>query len=94
MIPELGKYAFAVLSSYGVSILLLVGLAWMSVQRARQAASRLEEGRSRMAPWFKPLALIRRCPLYLRVGSGGRLSFAAEHVSSIPIGWTEIGPAP
>ena len=48
MIPELGKYAFAVLSSYGVSILLLVGLAWMSVQRARNLRQRLEEVEARM----------------------------------------------
>ena len=46
MIPDLGKYAFAVLSSYACRSLRLVGLAWMSVQRAPQAATAAGRGRS------------------------------------------------
>ncbi len=38
MMPELGKYAQAVLSSYGLSLLLLAGLVGISVIRARRVA--------------------------------------------------------
>lgn len=46
--PELGKYAFAVLSSYGVSILLIAVLAWMSVSRGRKLKRRMEEVEEQM----------------------------------------------
>ncbi|MBV2361264.1 heme exporter protein CcmD [Thalassococcus sp. CAU 1522] len=36
MIPDLGKYASAVLSSYAVSIVLIVALVVVSVMRARR----------------------------------------------------------
>jgi len=36
MMPELGKYALAVLSSYGVSLAMLVTLAALSLARARR----------------------------------------------------------
>lgn len=42
MMPELGKYAQAVLSSYGVSLILLVGLVALSVRRARRVRAELE----------------------------------------------------
>ena len=43
MIPDLGKYAFAVLASYGASLVLLGGLVWLSVRRARRVRAELEE---------------------------------------------------
>jgi heme exporter protein D len=46
MMPELGKYAFAVLSSYAVSlglIALLVGLTLRRARRVRRALARVEE---------------------------------------------------
>lgn len=43
MIPELGKYAFAVLSSYGVTLALLLGVIgfslWQSARIRRQLAA-------------------------------------------------------
>ncbi len=45
--PELGKYAFAVLSAYGVSLALIIGLVLISIRRAQTARVELEkvEGR-------------------------------------------------
>lgn len=46
MIPELGKYAVAVLSSYAVSlglIVLLVGLTLRRARRVRAELRRVEE---------------------------------------------------
>lgn len=43
MMPDLGKYAFAVLSSYGVTILLLGGLIGLTIQRGLKVRKRLEE---------------------------------------------------
>ncbi len=43
MIPDLGKYADAVLSAYGVSLLLLVGLVWLSLRRAKKVKRELEQ---------------------------------------------------
>ena len=48
MIPELGKYAGAVLSSYGVTILLLIALAWASFARSRKVRKRLADIEARM----------------------------------------------
>ena len=48
MIPELGKYAFHVLVSFGVTIALLGGLTWASVvrwRRLKRAVERLEARR-------------------------------------------------
>ena len=42
MMPELGKYAGAVLSAYGISLLLLLGLVGFSVWQARRVKGRLE----------------------------------------------------
>lgn len=41
--PELGKYAFAVLSSYGVTIVLLSVIVLVSFRRARKVRANLEE---------------------------------------------------
>ncbi len=38
MMPELGKYAEAVLSSYAVAIVLIAGLITVSVMRSRGVA--------------------------------------------------------
>ncbi len=42
MMPDLGKYAGAVLSSYAVSIALIVVLVALSVLRARKVRAELE----------------------------------------------------
>ncbi|MCD1624428.1 MAG: heme exporter protein CcmD [Paracoccaceae bacterium] len=49
MMPDLGKYADAVLSSYAVSIVLIVALVAVSVMRARKVRAQLDdvENRSR-----------------------------------------------
>jgi heme exporter protein D len=36
MMPELGKYAVAVLSSYGVSVAMLAAICALSLMRARR----------------------------------------------------------
>ncbi len=41
MMPELGKYAFEVLSAYGVSLLLLAALLGLSIARDRRARADL-----------------------------------------------------
>ncbi|MDV4145538.1 MULTISPECIES: heme exporter protein CcmD [Shimia] len=43
MMPDLGKYADAVLSSYVVSILLLVVLVVMSLRAAKKARAELQK---------------------------------------------------
>ena len=43
MMPDLGKYAAAVLSSYGVTIVLLVALVALSLRRARRVRERLRD---------------------------------------------------
>ena len=43
MMPDLGKYADAVLSSYAVSILLIVVLVAVSVMCARKVRAELDE---------------------------------------------------
>lgn len=40
--PDLGTYATEVLLSYGVTILLVVGLVWVSWRQAVAAKRRLE----------------------------------------------------
>jgi heme exporter protein D len=48
MIPDLGKYAAAVLSAYGISLLLLLGLVGISLWQARRVKAlldRAEQGR-------------------------------------------------
>lgn len=43
MMPDLGKYAEAVLSSYAVSIALIAGLIVFSVMRANRVKKQLQE---------------------------------------------------
>lgn len=43
MMPDLGKYAFEVLSSYGVTLLLLLAIVLMSILRARKVKAALDE---------------------------------------------------
>lgn len=43
MMPDLGKYADTVLSSYAVSILLIVGLVWWSLRAAHKAREELDQ---------------------------------------------------
>ena len=43
MMPDLGKYADAVLSSYAVSIVLLILLVAVSIRQARKARIELEQ---------------------------------------------------
>jgi len=50
MMPELGKYAFAVLASYGVTLAALAALVGLSLLRARRMKRALavaEAGRGR-----------------------------------------------
>ncbi len=46
--PELGKYVFAVLSSYGISVAILVALCALSLIRARRMRRDLAEIEQRM----------------------------------------------
>ena len=41
--PELGKYAVWVLSAYGVSLVLLVGLVWLSLRKGRRVRAEMRE---------------------------------------------------
>lgn len=43
MMPDLGKYATTVLSSYAVSLGLLVVFVWLSIRRAKRVKKELEE---------------------------------------------------
>lgn len=43
MIPDLGKYAFVVLASYGVSLALLAVIIGLSLWRSREVRRHLEE---------------------------------------------------
>ena len=47
MMPDLGKYADTVLSSYAVSLLLIVGLIWWSLRAARKARAELDDAEGR-----------------------------------------------
>ena len=47
MMPDLGKYAGAVLASYGLSIMLIVVLVALSVWRARRIRAALDEVEAR-----------------------------------------------
>ena len=43
MMPELGKYAATVLSAYGVSIVLILGLVAVSMIRAARVKRQLQD---------------------------------------------------
>lgn len=47
MMPDLGKYAGAVLSAYGASLVLLAGIILISWLQARAARRRLAEAEAR-----------------------------------------------
>jgi heme exporter protein D len=49
MMPDLGKYADAVLSSYAASILLLVALVVFSVIRGRKVRAEMEKIEQRVS---------------------------------------------
>jgi heme exporter protein D len=49
MMPDLGKYATAVLSAYGVSLLLLVAIVALTWLRARRVRKKLEAAEARRA---------------------------------------------
>ena len=43
MIPDLGKYATEVLSAYGASLVLILGLVWASLARSKRVLRALRE---------------------------------------------------
>ena len=45
---ELGKYAGTVLGAYGVTIVLLLGLVWLSLRQSARMRRRLEAQERRM----------------------------------------------
>ncbi|MEX5729323.1 heme exporter protein D [Rhodovulum iodosum] len=47
MMPELGKYAAAVLSSYGISLVLMIGLVVLSLMRGARVRRQLDEVEAR-----------------------------------------------
>jgi heme exporter protein D len=47
MIPDLGRYAFAVLASYGASVVLIAGLIWLSFRARARVKRRLAEVEAR-----------------------------------------------
>ncbi|MEM6656582.1 MAG: heme exporter protein CcmD [Pseudomonadota bacterium] len=49
MMPDLGKYADAVLSSYAASIVLLIALVVISVIRGRKVRARMERIENRIS---------------------------------------------
>jgi heme exporter protein D len=47
MMPDLGKYAFAVLASYGASLALLVAIVGLSLWRGARVKAQLREVEAR-----------------------------------------------
>jgi len=47
MIPELGKYTATVLSAYGISLALLIGIVVQSLWKARRMKARLDAAEAR-----------------------------------------------
>ncbi len=45
---ELGKYAGTVLGAYGVTVVLLLGLVWLSLRQSARMRRRLEAQEKRM----------------------------------------------
>ncbi|WP_413872470.1 heme exporter protein CcmD [Albidovulum sp.] len=45
---DLGKYAGTVLGAYGVTIVLLLGLVWVTLRKGARMRRRLEEQERRM----------------------------------------------
>lgn len=49
MIPDLGKYAATVLSAYGASLVLLIGLVVFSLRRGRKLRAEMEKIEQRIS---------------------------------------------
>lgn len=49
MMPDLGKYADTVLSAYGASLVLLIGLIVFSILRGRKVRAEMEEVEQRIS---------------------------------------------
>ena len=47
--PELGKYAFTVLASYGVTLVLLAALVALTIWRGRAVRRELDRAETRLA---------------------------------------------
>lgn len=47
MIPDLGKYADAVLGAYAASAILLIGIVWLSWRKASRVRKALAEVEAR-----------------------------------------------
>jgi heme exporter protein D len=45
--PDLGKYTLTVLSAYGVSITLILGVVWLSLYQSRKAKQALDRQQER-----------------------------------------------
>ncbi|MEE9426611.1 MAG: heme exporter protein CcmD [Paracoccaceae bacterium] len=45
--PDLGKYGTEVLSAYGATIVLLLGLVWLTWARSRRVKAALEAAEAR-----------------------------------------------
>lgn len=45
--PDLGRYAFEVLTAYGATILLLAGLVWATWARSKRVRRALEQATER-----------------------------------------------
>ncbi len=45
---DLGKYAGTVLGAYGVTVVLLLGLVWLSLRKSAKMRKRLEAQERRM----------------------------------------------
>ncbi len=43
MMPDLGKYALPVLGAYGVAIVLILALTWLSLRRSSRLRKELSE---------------------------------------------------
>ncbi|MEC3862280.1 heme exporter protein CcmD [Mesobacterium sp. TK19101] len=48
MMPELGKYAVYVLSSYAVTLVLMIGLVVLSIARSRRVRAELDKVEKRI----------------------------------------------
>ena len=48
MLPDLGKYSDVVLSAYGSTIVLLVGLLVMSVVKGRRVRKQMQEAEAQV----------------------------------------------
>ena len=47
MIPDLGKYAFEVISAYGVSLMALILVSFLYIRRSRSIKSALDAAEAR-----------------------------------------------